>query len=98
MTSPMNPNLNISSAPAISSATPNTNDSLPDDFLTAPLEGLCLTPMHLMTEEEKRQKVIEIQQMRQSFQTFKAKVEKESRSPKLEVEKKPSMDDMAEFF
>ena len=49
-----------------------------DDALTDPLVGLCRKPMHLMSDEEKRLHVVYIQQLRQSFQTFKSEVEKVS--------------------
>jgi hypothetical protein len=47
-----------------------------EEFMTAPLEGLCPHPVHLMTEEEVRNHVMKNQQYRQSYQTFKAEVER----------------------
>ena len=43
--------------------------------MTDPLLGLCPRPLHLMTEQELRNQVMEFQQLRTSHQTFKAKME-----------------------
>ena len=45
-------------------------------FDTAPLEGLCPQPLHLMTEEQMREWVVKIQQLRTSHQTYKATMER----------------------
>lgn len=70
---------------------------LETDPNTDPLVGLCPTPLHLMTEEEKRIRVVYLQQMRQSFQTFKSEMERDSKAPK-KVNPKPSLDDMEELL
>lgn len=44
--------------------------------MTDPLTGLCPRLVKEMSEEELRQQVMLTQQFRQSFQTFKAEVEK----------------------
>jgi hypothetical protein len=61
------------SSPAQS--TPNGSTSEVEDFLTAPLEGLCPRPMHLMTESELREYVLKVRNHRQSYQSYKAAVE-----------------------
>jgi len=63
-----------------------------EDFLTEPLTGLEPKPKHLMTESEMREYVVQVHNLRQSYQSFKADVEKkaESRSPKA---KEKSMKD-----
>ena len=53
-----------------------------DDYMTAPLEtivGVSKKPMDQMSEEEKRLHVVYLQQLRQSFQTFKSEVERVSK-------------------
>ncbi len=45
-------------------------------FMTAPLEGLCPSPMHLMSEEELRAYVVKIRQLRTSHQSFRAEMSK----------------------
>jgi len=52
-----------------------------EDELTEPLVGLCSNPVHLMTEEEKRLRVVHLHQMRQSFQTFKSEMERAAKTP-----------------
>lgn len=46
-----------------------------EDFETEPLSGLCALPAHLMSEQQMREHVMQIQQHRQSFQTWKAETE-----------------------
>jgi hypothetical protein len=74
-----------------------------DDFNTAPLSGLCPSPWHLMSLEEKRAHVTRIRQMRQSFQVFKSEVEEVEKERAVRV-KKPktkestSLNGMEELF
>ena len=69
----------VSSQPTSTVSTPSSNGEQPaqldEDFLTAPLVGLCPKPVDQMTDEELRLHVMQVQQYRQSFQTFKAEVE-----------------------
>lgn len=73
-----------------------------EDFETEPLSGLCELPAHLMTEQQMRDHVLQIQQHRQSFQTFKAEVEefeRVERSPsKAKEKKKPDLKEFDELF
>lgn len=43
-------------------------------FLEAPLAGLCTKPMHEMTEEERRAKVMEIRELRANKARFNNRV------------------------
>ncbi len=74
-----------------------------EDFLTEPLTGLEPKPRHLMTEAELREYVVEVHNLRQSFQSFKANVEAraESKSPKAKkakVEDKAALSKLLEEF
>lgn len=84
-------NSNEETSPTSATST-SSNNSLPDatslvtkntlitlqeeDFLTAPLMGLCQKPLHLMTPQERENHVTMLRQLQQSAQTFKAEVEK----------------------
>jgi hypothetical protein len=63
-----------SSSPMQSSSV--EKDEYESDFLTEPLVGLCPTPSHLMTEEQRREYVVYLRTLRQSYQTYKAEVER----------------------
>ena len=70
-----------------------------EDFLTEPLVGLTERPTHLMSDDELREHVIYLRTMRQSFQTYKAEVEKKE-SPKVKRERaeaKPKKDEFKDF-
>ena len=55
-----------------------------EDFETEPLAGLCALPAHHMTEQQMRDHVMQIQQHRQSFQTWKAETEEFERVERSE--------------
>src|SRR5437899_4246650 len=46
------------------------------DFLTAPLMGICPTPLHLLSDTERKNQVLLLRQLRQSAQTYKAELER----------------------
>lgn len=75
------------SLPPASSPTPTD-----EDFDSEPLVGL-LPKGQELTQEERRQRVIDLRQMRQSFQTFKAKIEA-SEKAKEPKKKEQSLDSL----
>ena len=94
-------NSNISSLNVNSSSPMNpSSQNSEDDFLTAPLKGLMPKPMQEMTEEELRQFAQEIRQMRQSYQTYKAEIEKheEARGTTVTKPAKVSLKEFDELF
>ena len=96
--SPKSTNSNNSSPAATLSPTTSMSDTSQqdspeemEDFLTAPLMGLCPKPLHLMTEEERKNHVLMLRQLQQSAQTFKAELEKkEEEVVKVRKAKGPS--------
>ena len=55
-----------------------------EDFETEPLAGLCALPAHFMSEQQMRDYVLQIQQHRQSFPTWKADTEEFERVERSE--------------
>jgi len=73
----------------IDSSTLSTTSSSPmDESPEAPLVGLCETPMHLMSEEQRRAKVMEIRRLRDNTMAFRAAVA--SGEPRERVISKPT--------
>ena len=86
-TSPTSPNVPNSST--LSQPVPSPTE----DFDSEPLVGLLPRGQEL-SEDQIREHVINLRQMRQSFQTYKATMEA-SEKDKPKKEKKVSLDDMA---
>ena len=62
---------------------------LPNDYLEAPLEGLCEKPMHLMTIEELSVQVQQLHEYRMSAQQLRAAMGRSVK--KVEVEEKSDL-------
>lgn len=60
--------------------------------------GLCDKPLHLMNDEEKRLHVVYVQQMRQSFQTFKSEIERKANEKGLKQPKKVDLSELDEIL
>jgi len=77
---------------ALSSSPTSSEVVETEEFMTAPLEGLCQQPLHLMTEEQMREWVTRIQMLRTSHQTYRAAMTKQKSE-----KKEPSNEVLSEF-
>jgi hypothetical protein len=66
-----------------------------EEILTAPLVGLCKQAFHLMSEAQRREKVLEIQTQRSSYQTWRAAVEAEAKEKRSKTA--PKKADISQF-
>lgn len=76
---------------------PIVTSPMEEDFQTAPLAGMVAEPMHLLTEEQMREKVLQIRQMRQSYHVYKQEVEKHEEEAVAKVPRQTKKVDVSEF-